>query len=246
MRIVAIFLLSGFTFLVWGQTIEEQGRKLLFNSDRRLYPDEGTFDMLIGEIKQGVEKKMYTMQIYKKGKTKSTTVCVYPEVMKNNVSMKNGDIIYYKARKAFKPDIISYNSMFLDSGFSWGDVLATDLVDDYRAVKIEKVKEDGRDCRFLQLEPTKEDRYARIDVWIDETSFDSIKRIYYTASGDIFKKAGFSDLKVEGGKITGFRVEVEDFFMETINYAVFSNIKEKKLPEFLFDVKSINRIHVAD
>jgi hypothetical protein len=239
-----IILLSGLVlYALPGQNIEKQCKEILTKADKRFFPEEGTYELLIADMSRQGEETLTTLQMYKKGKTKLTSVYVYPEVMKNNVGIRNGDTIYYKPRKAAKPDIMSYQAVFMDSTLTWGDVLWTDLVEDYKTVKIDNICLDGTDCYLLQLAPVKPNRYARIDVWVDRDTYYYKKMLYYTASGYKFKQAVYTILEQSGGKVKEFRVNVEDFFMQTKNYAQYSKIKQEKLPSFLFDVKNIGRIH---
>jgi len=243
-QIFKVLMLLGFVVTAYAATVEQQGEEILDQADREFYPFEGTMEMYVQSVQSDGSKQEYRMQVYKKGAINQTVVWTFPKINENDIGMRSGDTIYYKPRKATKPDIMSYQALFMSTGFSWGDVMSSDIALDYKAEKVEKVKENGKDCFFLQLKPVKEGLYARIDTWIDQTTFDCYKRVYYTASGDKLKIATYSEIKKENGVVASFRVDMEDYFQETKSYAIISNIKKEKLQRFLFDPQNIGRIHM--
>lgn len=241
---LAIILLSLMGTLLWCQSVETSGHDILVKSDLAFYPKEGTYDMNIVANSAKGQKTTYDMQIYKSGKEKQTVVWVSPEVMKNTVSIRNGDTIFYKPLKAFRPDIMSYQALFLNSGFAWGDVVSADLSSDYKAVAVNEVKLEDKDCYFIQLSPLSGNRYSRIDVWIDKSTNFYLRRLYYSASGTAMKQADFTVLDQHNGKAGSFRIDIDDLLMGSKSSAVITKIAEKKIPAFILDVNNIGRIHV--
>ncbi len=229
---------------LYGENVEKQGKDILEKADKRFYPDEGSVDLSITtDDTDGVHRE-YKLQYYKKGTLYQTIVFITPEINKNDVGMRSGDTIYYKQSKWPKPDIMSYQAAFMESGFSWGDVVTSDIAIDYKVTKIENIKDSGKDVFYLVLSPNKTGLYARIDTWIDSTTYDTYKRLYFTASGEQLKIATYSDIESKEGVVVSFKVDMKDFITETKSTAGLSNIKKEKLPRFLFDPQNIGRIHV--
>jgi hypothetical protein len=220
------------------------GKTILDKADSRFYPFEGSIEMILNTEDSENVKREYRMQAYKKGSTSETIVFSLPLINKNNVGMRTGDTIYWKEAKWPKPRMMSYQAVFVDSAFSFGDILTGDMELYYKATKIEKVKENEKELYYIVLGPKKQGLYARIDTWIDVHTYDTLKRIYYTASGEKLKTAIYSNIKEDKGGVISFDLSMEDYIAQTKAIARISAIKSEKLPNFLFDPENIGRIHV--
>jgi hypothetical protein len=142
-----------------------------------------------------------------------------------------------------KPEILGYQAVFVDSPFSWGDILSSDLAADYAVVEISNASEGGKECYLLRLSPKKSGYYARIDVWVAKGVYETLKRIYYSASGEIEKVSVFSAIEMRGGAVAGFTVAMKNEFLGVEGEARIGSIRKESLPAFLFDPDSIGRIH---
>jgi len=165
---------------------------------------------------------------------------------RNDVGMRKNKTIYYKAANMHKPHLTHYLSVFLKSDLCWGDIISSDFAWDYEVSEIEKRQKDNRHIYILELTPTSKNMYARIDTVIDSETYRPLKRIYYTASGSVMKKAHYSGYKVKDGNVTGYTLVMQDDFMGSTTRIVFKNIEEKQLPAFLFNPKNIGRIHASN
>ena len=114
-----IFMASAGLF---AEEAEKTGKNVLQKADSRFYPEEGTFEFYLKMNDVDGSVKEYRMQGYKKGVLYQTGVWIAPDINKNDVGMRCGDTIYYKPVKWTKPEVQSYQSLFMDTGFSWGDV----------------------------------------------------------------------------------------------------------------------------
>jgi hypothetical protein len=94
----------------------------------------------------------------------------------------------------------------------------------------------------MVLLPRKENLYARIDIWIDSENYNTYRRLYFTASGDKLKISEFSDIRMADGKVSSFKVNMQDYIQEVTTYAEVDNLKAVKLPAFIFDPQNIGRI----
>ncbi|MEJ5283683.1 MAG: outer membrane lipoprotein-sorting protein [Brevinematia bacterium] len=229
---------------IFSETTKEKGKKILEEADSTLYPYEGSFNLYIESKEKNAPLKTYELQCYKKGRKYQTGIWKSPAINLNDVGMRSGDVIYYKPNKWHKPDIMSYQALFMGTGFSWGDVFSSDISEDYFAEEIKEVEEKGKNYYYLLLKPLKQDLYARIDIWIEKDTFLTYRRIYYTPSGEEIKTAEYKDFEFKGKRVVGFTVVMEDKVTESKHKGIVSDIKVEKLPQFLFDPNNISRIRI--
>ena len=227
------------------QTVKERGKEMLEKADRMLFPDEGSGFIAIESTDDTGKELNWSLEAYKKGQKKQTVVWVSPKSTRNDVGLRSERTIYHKALKATKPSIFNYLSLFLESAFSWGDIIAADFAGDYAAQSIETVNEGGTEYTKLVLKPTGKDMYDRIDVWIETATNRSSKRVYYTASGEVMKISEYSDFTGKGGEITGYTLTMIDDMLGMKSVATFSDLKQTGIPDFMFDPNNIGRIHAT-
>jgi hypothetical protein len=125
MLLTPVFLLCG--SLALADDIEKTGNDILVMSDSRFYPEEGTFNFTVKQTDAEGNKTEFWLEGYKKGTVHQTGVFVKPEINKNDVGMRSADVIYYKPHSWPKPQIQSYQSLFMNTTFSWGDVMSSDI-----------------------------------------------------------------------------------------------------------------------
>ena len=219
-------------------------QRLILKADNAIFPYEGTFDLKIDSKDADGRETSYLLQVYKKKQNRQTVVWAAPKQNLNDVGMMVNDVIYYKPFKTSRAMLMSYKSVFMSTGLSWGDVLKSMIAYDYTAKSISEKSEGGTKYLLLRLQPKKRGLYARIDVWINKANNTYYKREYYSAMGDKIKEAIYSDYKFKHGRITGYTVSMDNYDEETKSVAVISNIKNKKLHSFLFDPQNIGKIHI--
>jgi len=238
--IIALFILTG--VFAFADDIEKQGQTILDQADKRFYPVEGS--MKISLNAEGMDgRKEFRLECYKKGSLYQTVVFVSPTINKNNVGMRSGNTIYWKEAKWPKSNIMSYQATFADSTFSFGDILTGDMALYYKANKLEKIKENGKEVYYIVVEPKNKGLYARVDTWIDATTFDTLKRVYFSASGEKMKSAEYTDIILENNTVKGFSIQMQDFFAESKSFIEIQDIIKESLPNFLFNPMDIGRIH---
>ncbi|HUX40036.1 MAG TPA: outer membrane lipoprotein-sorting protein [Rectinemataceae bacterium] len=225
------------------QSTAELGRSILEKADRRFYPVEGSMEVSVRASDMDGNSLEYRFTAYKKGGANQTIVWSYPAIDRDEVGMRRGDLIFHKQPKWPKPEILGYQAVFVDSPFSWGDILSSDLAADYVVTEISDAIEGGTDCYLLRLSPRKSGYYARIDAWIGKGGYETRKRVYYSASGEIEKTSVFSEIDIKGGAVTGFTVAMKNELLGVEGEARIGSIRKEVLPAFLFDPDSIGRIH---
>jgi hypothetical protein len=226
-----------------GETDQERGKMLLANADRMLYPESSTYIVDLTTKYEDGKTLTWRFEGYKKGMLKQTIVMTSPDIQRNDVGIRSGEVIYWKPRKWPKPQIMSYQAAFLESPLSYGDILSVDLNEDY-AVKT--LKNDGPGETTLILSPKKNGFYAKLEIVIDPVTHYTKKRIFYTASGDILKTTTYSDYKTENGRVVSFTINLEHKFMKISGSAKVSNIQIESTPDFIYTPANIARIHARN
>lgn len=225
---------------IYGQSDEVRGKTLLSRSDAVLYPEMATYIVRLAANYPDGKNLRWDFEGYKKGVSKQTIVMISPKIQRNDVGIRSGDVIYWKPRKWPKPQIMSYQAVFLESPLSYGDILSVDLSQDYVVKKILNGKSPEM---TLVLAPKRTGLYAKIEIILDSNTYYTKKRIYYTASGDVLKTTTYSDYKTEAGRIVSFTIELEHKFMKISGTAHVENIKVESTPDFIYIPANIGRIH---
>lgn len=228
------------TFADEAQEIEKQGFEILNISDQRFYRYEGTSRGIVSRVDMLGHEITHEIEIYKRGVDKLTIVWTAPSINRNDIALREGDIMYFKPAKFKKPQKMSYQQMFLESEFSWEDIMTSDTAYNYFVTDIQDLA--GENMWKLELEPKVESLHSKIEVWIDKTNYNMLKRVYYTASGAIMKEAEYHDFKEVDGKIVSFSIRLKDEFMGTSSSATIYDIEEVAIDDFYFDPLNINEI----
>jgi hypothetical protein len=226
--------------VVNGESDQEKGKILLTLADRVLYPESATYTVDLTTSYEDNKTLTWGFEGYKKGMLKQTIVMTFPDIQRNDVGIRSGDVIYWKPRQWPKPQIMSYQAVFLESPLSYGDILSVDLNEDY-SVKELKKKESGE--LTLILAPRKAGLYAKLEIVIDPETHYTLQRIFYTASGDILKTTSYSDYKTENGRVVSFTIYLDHKFMKISGSAKVANIQIESTPDFIYNPANIGRIH---
>lgn len=242
MKLICACLVS---ILVCSNLLAEElpPQRLLEKADQRFYPAQGTWSMTLKTTNLDRKVLEYQIDFYSNGPQFQTAVYNFPALVKGTVAMKNSDTIYFKDNRWPKPQILGYQAVFVDSSFSYGDVLSVHLASDYTVESSEPVDEAGLAAYRLTLRPKHKGLYAKIEVIVDRANLNTLRRTYYTASGDKEKESTFGAFTVVAGRITGFHVEMKNLLLDLDSSADISNLKEEKVSTFLFDPQNIGRIH---
>lgn len=215
---------------------------LLLKADNNMFPYEGTYNLKIENQDVSGRQSSFNGQLYKKNYSRQTLVWTFPKQNLNDVGMMVDDVIYYKPFKTTRATLMSYQSLFMNSGFSWGDVVKSMIAYDYSVESSSEKTEGGKKYMVLNLKPNKKGLYAKIVVWIEQSHFVYYKREYYSAMGDKIKEAIYTDYKWKNGKVLGYKVNMDNYDEELKSVAVISDIKDHKLPSFLFNPQNIGKI----
>jgi hypothetical protein len=138
----------------------------------------------------------------------------------------------------------SYKSAFLNSGLSYADVMYNELSRYYdarilrRGVPIKGIDREAS-CYELELVAKKgADGYARILSYVEEGSFLTLRREYFTLSGQRLKEIDYGGFELTGSTVTAFALEISnDLDPGQRTKARFWNLEAKEsMPEKYFSL----------
>jgi len=220
-KLATIFIIQ-FLFLSNTSLMAIDAQKILYQADKVLIPENARYKMFI-EIKENNEVSKYEFIGYKKGNFRNIFFTIKPVSIYGQSHLRIKDDIWMYFPLADTSIRQRYKSSFIGSGLSYADILYNDLLVNY---KIESVKSDykyndfrnkqwnGRDINSLdaiqiKLIIRKGSRgYAKVITYIEKKSLLTIKREYYTLSGDMIKKIYYNNYNFVKSKVDEFEIRI--------------------------------------
>jgi len=197
------------------------GEEILKKSDNQWVPKICSYQLTMTTL-QGSDSKQDLFKGYKKGELKNVMIVSIPKKIAGTVFLRKDDVIwsYYTTNQRLNK--VAYQSVFMGSLLSYGDVLATELSFDYN---VSNVKEEGGEY-LLTLTPKQgHTGYGKIDVVIDKKTFLPKKRFYYALSGILLKSCIFNKIEFNGKNVTLVEQEFFEPLKERKTLIVMNNVK---------------------
>ncbi len=120
----------------------------------------------------------------------------------------------------------------MGSDFSYED-LTNDktILDRYTASLTGKEPVDGEECFRLTLTAkTRNETYAREELWVDSKLFVTRRALLYSASGKAIREMLSSDIRTVGGKNLAFRTVMKDLLKKTTSTEMLIGKAEIGIP----------------
>jgi|GEM_PF-1291276 len=218
---------------------------VLKKADIALVPRNADFRWALRVEREGEPVKENRFLGFKKGDLKYLFYTYYPDSAYGQCHLRIDAAIWMYLPLADDTVKTSYKSAFLGSGLSYADVMYNELARYYDAKIIERGGSrrdlDGTDhsCVALELIARKgADGYARILSYIDESSFLTIEREYFTLSGQRLKSIVYGSFEISGRTVTAFRLSIaNDLDPGQKTTARFWNLAPKsEMPEKYFSL----------
>jgi outer membrane lipoprotein-sorting protein len=208
---------------------------ILAKADLALVPNNAEFKWSLLVQRKGDPDKENKFIAFKKGDLRYLFYTYSPQSSFGQSHMRIDSTIWIYLPLADDTIKTSYKSAFLNSGLSYADVMYNELSRYYDAKLLassERVKgiDAEYDCCKLELTAKKgADGYARILAWIDAKSFLTVKREYYTLSGQKLKEIAYGGFAFAGKSVTGFTLTIDNTFdPDQRTTAKFWDIKPKQ------------------
>jgi outer membrane lipoprotein-sorting protein len=192
----------------------QDATEILKTADAALVPKNAEFRWSLTVKKKGENDKENRFLSFKKGDLKYLFYTYYPDSSYGDCHLRIDSTIWIYLPLADDTVKTSYKSAFLNSGLSYADVMYNELARYYDAKLVSpKARAKGTDAEYdcYELELTAKkgaDGYARILAWIDSSKYLTVRREYYTLSGQKLKEISFGGYGFDGGAVNAFSLEI--------------------------------------
>jgi Outer membrane lipoprotein-sorting protein len=232
---ISVILLA--SFLAHGQASGEglpgPGDRILEKSDAVLVTAGFSFDMVLRVAVAGGGALEYRLRNYIKDPGTQRALFQKPDFDRDDSAIRKGGTAYFKYRAWPKYDRMNAKSSFMDSSFTWEEALYPGLSRAYEVAGV--VWDEVRGERLLRcdLRPILPGAYRRIDLWLRPGSFQTVRRVYYTPSGQPWKSANFGAYVMAGGLASDWEMTmVDEFTKASASMAVGGRRMERMLDSF--------------
>jgi outer membrane lipoprotein-sorting protein len=213
---------------------------LLKTVDKSLYPAVYKSVITMTTVRAGRNPLSNTFEVLSKGADKSLMKITAPARDTGKKILKNGDNLWMFMPDISRPIRLSANQSFMGSTFSNEDLASSGWEDNYTA-EITKQKDT---LILLTLKAKKNDvAYARIDMWLDDTTKIPTEMTYYGLSGKAIKKMYMSNIQKIAGIMRPIDMKMDDLIEEGSYTQVKLESMEalESLPEYTFDPTQMGR-----
>lgn len=220
--VVAIALLA----LVSASWADARAMDLLKKADSVILPANAQFKWSMTVKKAGEDDRIDRFVCWKKGDIKYLFFHVWPESNYGQAMIRVDNTIWHYLPLADEVLKESYKVAFLDSDLSFADIMYNELALYYDATVIDEVK--GGPMTLGLKAKTGAAGYARIVVTVDPSNYSTLKREYFSKTGQLLKVIVFSELKFSGPRLSAMRLLVTQPMLKgQSTIAEFTDIKEQ-------------------
>jgi hypothetical protein len=190
--------------------------EVLTRADSVLIPKNASFRWSLKVEREGEPVQDNRFLGFKKGDLKYLFYDYYPDAAFGQCHLRIDAAIWMYLPLADDTVKTSYKSAFLNSGLSYADVMYNELERYYDATVLStSAKAPGLDgdfdCYELELKARKgADGYARIIAYIDREKFLTVRREYFSLSGQRLKEIAFGGYEQKAGSVRAFELEVSN------------------------------------
>jgi hypothetical protein len=188
--------------------------EILKKADGVLIPKNASFRWSLKVEREGEPTKEDRFLGFKKGDLKYLFYTYYPDSAYGQCHLRIDAAIWMYFPLADDTVKTSYKSAFLNSGLSYADVMYNELARYYDASLLETGAKasglDGEyDCYKLELKAKKgADGYAKIVSYVDMKRFLTVRRDYFSLSGERLKEIAYGGYEFKGSVVTAFKLEI--------------------------------------
>ena len=189
---------------------------ILMKADGALIPENATFRWSLKVEREGEPVQENRFLGYKKGDLKYLFYNYYPDSAYGQCHLRIDSAIWMYLPLADDTVKTSYKSAFLNSGLSYADVMYNELARYYDAKLLDAGSKaaglDGDyDCYQLELTARKgADGYAKIVSYIDKQSFLTVRREYFSLSGQRLKEIAYGGYELAGKTVVAFKLAISN------------------------------------
>lgn len=183
----------------------ETGEQILSKADETLFPQNAEFKWTMTVSNKGERDRTSKFLCWKRGDEKYLFYTISPRSTYGQSSLRIEDTIWMYMPLADETVRTSYRSAFLNSDLSYADIMYNELSRYYDSTILHY--DDEKIVLELTAKPDA-DGYDRIVTEIDKNTYATIKRDYYSKSGQLLKTIVFSDFKFQDSRLKEMTLEV--------------------------------------
>lgn len=160
----------------------------VFLAADRLFPAEAKLTLTMQSMKKGKARDKIGFTCYMSGTEKYLLIMEYPKILKGQLQLRTGDLIYFYNKKVNKMNKMSAGAAFMGTSITQEDIMNTTLSRLYRARGGSEQTVEGIACYCAELEPAvTEAAYKKILAYIRKDDGALLKREYFSYNGDLIK-----------------------------------------------------------
>lgn len=216
-------------------------QNILATSDRLLFPAEASYNITLRVNPDDPNPLDYALKVYSSGPSQRRAVWIKPDYNKNDLAVKSKDLVIFKYHQWHKADTLSAKSSFLESAFSWEDILNPSFSADYTVQSAIETNLMNSNWLYCELKPIRPGLYARIGAWFSPGNILPYQKDFYTPSGKIYKVAQYKNINIRGGRTVSFILTMKNLFTGAEASAMYENIKQESSPVAFFDPENLKK-----
>jgi hypothetical protein len=194
-------------------------------------------ELLITDAKKRILK--YDVTLFIKDFTKKRLIFSGPSFLNQDTGLIDKGVIYFKHHNWPKPDRISPNAEFLESPFTWGDILYDAIHTRFSVTNTFSTNVAGELYLVLQTKAvTNSVLYDGLVLFV-RTNYSLYKVDYISADGTIQKTAEYNNHIYKNGALMSFRITMKHSFFKTDAVLTITNIKKEIKNNSFFSPSSI-------
>lgn len=186
----------------------------------------------------GTKSDTQKYRVYGRGPDRSVVEFISPQTEKGKYLLMLRDAMWFYLPSASRPIRISPLQRLAGQA-SNGDVARTSFTADYAATT---ATSDGDAWRLDLAAKDPAVAYARIQLWVDKTTYEPRRADFYVTSGKLIKRAWYREFGVMDGRNVVTAIEIEDL-LRTGNRTLmhYSALTARDNPERMFTKEGFSR-----
>lgn len=186
----------------------------------------------------GSKSEQQKFRVYGRGSDRSVVEFTWPQSEKGKYLLMTRDAMWIYLPSASKPIRISPLQRLVGQA-SNGDVARSSFTADYTATAA------AADGDAWRLDLTAKDpavAYARVQLWVDKSSYQPRRADFYVTSGKLIKRAWYREFGTMDGRNVVTAIEIEDL-LKTGNRTLmrYSGLTRRDNPERMFTKDGFSR-----
>ena len=220
--------------LAFAEALPGPGDKILEKADAVLATVGSSYDIRLRVAVAGGGALEYRLRNHVKDAAVQRALFREPAFDLDDSAMRRGGTAFFKYRAWPKYDRMNAQSSFLDSPFTWEDALWPGLSGAYEIASVAWDELKGERLLRCELRPLTKGAYRRIELWLRPGNHQTVRRVYYTPSGQRWKSADFGGYTMEGGSASAWEMTMVNELTKASASLSVGGRRAQMMPEAFF------------